>query len=67
MGVSRTAECPRCGGKNVEIIAESPVANKWNILGCGECNYLWRDTEHLEGIVKLTSEMAAQAATVHFG
>ena len=57
--------CPRCSSNDVGKVADSPVPGKWKVYGCQACNYLWRSTEKLEGITKLTKEMKDNA-TIHW-
>ena len=53
--------CPRCDADQSEKIGDSPVQGKWEVYRCPKCNYLWRSTENLEGIAKLTSKMIEEA------
>jgi predicted Zn finger-like uncharacterized protein len=53
--------CPRCDAKQTLKIADSPVKGKWEVYRCPKCNYLWRSTETLEGIVKLTGKIIDEA------
>jgi len=57
--------CPRCGSGDTRLIAGSPVPGVWEIYGCNHCTYLWRNTETLEGIRKITEE-EIEAALLDF-
>lgn len=48
--------CPRCSSGNTRLLAESPVADVWEMYACNRCTYLWRSTETLEGIRTITEE-----------
>ena len=53
--------CPRCDAKKTLKIAVSPVKGKWEVYRCPKCNYVWRSTESLEDIVKLTTRIIDEA------
>jgi hypothetical protein len=41
------AECPRCAGRDTELMATSPVEGSWTVMICRRCRYAWRSTEPL--------------------
>lgn len=59
--MAKLITCPRCDGDEGRKIADSPVKGKWEVYRCPKCNYLWRSSENLKGIVKLTSKMIDEA------
>lgn len=59
-------ECPRCGESNLHKLADSPVAGVFTIWGCRECNYVWRSTEDLSGLKKLTKEARERAVDLKY-
>ena len=38
-------ECPRCGTKETQMVARSPVPGVWTMQLCPVCFYSWRSTE----------------------
>ncbi|MFC1815013.1 non-oxidative hydroxyarylic acid decarboxylases subunit D [Thermodesulfobacteriota bacterium] len=56
--------CPRCDAEQTEKVADSPLKGKWEVYRCAKCNYVWRSTENLKGITKLTKQMVDHAAPV---
>jgi len=59
-------ECPRCGESHIQKLADSPVAGIFTIWGCRECNYVWRSTEDLSGLKKLTKEAREKAVDLKY-
>lgn len=59
--MTKIPDCPRCDAGQTLKIADSPIKGKWEVYRCPKCNYLWRSTEKLEGIAKLTSRMIDEA------
>ena len=53
--------CPRCDADQTLKVADSPVKGKWEVYRCPKCNYVWRSTESLEDIVKLTDRIIDEA------
>ncbi|KFZ38929.1 4-hydroxybenzoate decarboxylase [Shewanella mangrovi] len=39
--------CPRCNDEHVEVLADSPVPDVWQVFQCQHCLYTWRSTEPL--------------------
>lgn len=37
--------CPRCDHDDLRKLADSPVADVWEVLQCTRCLYTWRTTE----------------------
>ncbi|MDA4129173.1 MAG: vanillic acid non-oxidative decarboxylation protein [Thaumarchaeota archaeon] len=59
--------CPRCGGDMIHKVSDSPVAGAWEIFGCKHCNFLWRSTENLKGIIKVTDADMKEAIYLYKG
>jgi len=59
--MTKLPACPRCDKNQTVKIADSPVQGEWEVYRCPQCNYVWRSTENLEGIAKLTSRMIDEA------
>jgi ribosomal protein L37AE/L43A len=59
-------ECPRCGASHIQKLADSPVVGVFTIWGCRECNYVWRSTESLAAIKKLTEEAMEKAVELKY-
>ncbi len=38
-------ECPRCEGKEIQVIGKSPTKGVWEFYQCRMCRYIWRSTE----------------------
>jgi len=49
--------CPRCDANQTGKIADSPIEGRWKVYRCPNCNYVWRTSENLEGVAKLTKSM----------
>ena len=58
--------CPRCDSQKVDEVVKSPIPDKWIVLRCNQCNYLWRNTENLKQLAKITEEMLLRATEVIF-
>lgn len=50
--MTKAPDCPRCDGGQTRKIADSPVAGKFEVYRCEECNFVWRSSEDLTGIDK---------------
>ncbi|MCP4180253.1 MAG: UbiD family decarboxylase [bacterium] len=37
--------CPRCDKKNISLLSNSPIRDKWKMYLCNDCLYSWRSTE----------------------
>ena len=59
-------ECPRCGASDLRKLADSPVEGVFTVWGCRECNYVWRSTESLAGLKKLTKEAMKKAVDLKY-
>lgn len=59
-------ECPRCGASNIRKLADSPVAGVFTVWGCGQCNYVWRSTESVAGLKRLTKEAMEKAVELKY-
>ena len=46
----KASSCPRCNSTQVQKLADSPVRDKFEIYGCGACNFVWRSNEDLTDI-----------------
>ncbi len=57
---AKAPACPRCAAPQTEKVADSPVKGKWEVYRCTKCNYVWRSTEDLKDIARLTKEMLDQ-------
>ncbi|MDP2728649.1 MAG: non-oxidative hydroxyarylic acid decarboxylases subunit D, partial [Dehalococcoidia bacterium] len=49
--------CPRCDAHQVLKIADSPIKGKWEAYRCESCNFVWRSTEDLTEIAKLSQSL----------
>jgi vanillate/4-hydroxybenzoate decarboxylase subunit D len=59
--------CPRCSSESTSKVCDSPVAGTWEVFGCKECNFLWRSTEDLTGVLKLKEEDVRDAIWLYKG
>ncbi|MFQ5659732.1 MAG: non-oxidative hydroxyarylic acid decarboxylases subunit D [Gammaproteobacteria bacterium] len=44
-GQCEDKQCPRCEGREVIVLARSPVGKVWEMYLCDDCQYSWRSTE----------------------
>lgn len=58
--------CPRCQNPQTAKVAESPVKGVFEIYRCKNCNFVWRSTEDLGQLQKLTPEGMANAIDLKY-
>ncbi len=57
--------CPRCDAQKIVKVADSPIKGKFEVYRRQQCNFVWRSTEKLENVGRLTKQLVDQAVVYY--